>query len=536
MLFFYFPLILFSILGYGFFTSVKIIKLNKNNLGYQGLVGIFSLLLISYISTQFVPHNIIFNLLILLIGLILFLTNVKTMNINKKNFQLLFLIILLSLIFILVGKNHDDFFYYHFPYILTLTEYAHPIGLGNLNLGFNTHSSIFLLSSLFHLPGAKYSLFHLAPAYILIFSNYIILKLIFNNRIKKNYSFILYLSLSALVFFNIFFYRLGEHGTDRSAMILIILLVINLLYYINKKTEKIDDNYLKLFTIIFTIIISLKAFYLIYAILFIPLAIYVFNKSKSLKIFFNINLLLCLTLFAFVLLTNFFNTGCLLFPEKNTCFHDMSWAASSNKVEYLRNHYENWAKAGSGAGYTISDKDKLNYLINLNWVPNWMEKYFFNKVSDLIYSLSFVSLIFIFVFKGLKSKKILNRNYKLIFALLMLIFAIWFLLHPSLRYGGYHLFFFLFFIPLSIFLEKFDNIKNINNKITLIVMITILTFYGRNVSRLIKEYKVYSYKPFITANYPLHKDGFRYQGKMERAIKEKKAKELYKNRYIFIKN
>lgn len=67
-------------------------------------------------------------------------------------------------------------------------------------------------------------------------------------------------------------------------------------------------------------------------------------------------------------------------------------------------------------------------------------------------------------------------------------------------------------------------------------MITILTFYGRNVSRLIKEYKVYSYKPFITANYPLHKDGFRYQGKMERAIKEKKAKELYKNRYIFIKN
>jgi len=88
------------------------------------------------------------------------------MNINKKNFQLLFLIILLSLIFILVGKNHDDFFYYHFPYILTLTEYAHPIGLGNLNLGFNTHSSIFLLSSLFHLPGAKYSLFHLAPAYI----------------------------------------------------------------------------------------------------------------------------------------------------------------------------------------------------------------------------------------------------------------------------------------------------------------------------------------------------------------------------------
>ena len=67
-------------------------------------------------------------------------------------------------------------------------------------------------------------------------------------------------------------------------------------------------------------------------------------------------------------------------------------------------------------------------------------------------------------------------------------------------------------------------------------MITLLTFYGRNISRLIKEYKIYSYKPFINVNYPIHKDGFRYQDKMERAIKEKKTKELYKNRYIFLKN
>ena len=103
-------------------------------------------------------------------------------------------------------------------------------------------------------------------------------------------------------------------------MILIILLVTNLLYFINKNEENIDDNYLKLFTIIFTIIVSLKAFYLIYIIIFIPLIVHVFKKTKSLKLFFNINLLYCLSLFGFVLLTNFFNTGCLLFPEKKTCF------------------------------------------------------------------------------------------------------------------------------------------------------------------------------------------------------------------------
>ena len=72
MMFVYYPLILISILGYGFFTSKKIINFENYNLGYQGLVGIFSLLLISYISTQFLPHTQIFNLIILLIGLILF--------------------------------------------------------------------------------------------------------------------------------------------------------------------------------------------------------------------------------------------------------------------------------------------------------------------------------------------------------------------------------------------------------------------------------------------------------------------------------
>ena len=186
MLFFYFPLILISILGYGFFVSTQIIGLKKYNLGYQGIVGIFSLLLISYISTQFIAHDTIFNSLILLLGVFLFLISFKKIDLNKKNLKLFFVIFLLSSIFILVGKNHDDFFYYHFPYILALTEYAHPIGLGNLNHGFKTHSSIFLLSSLFHLPGAKYNLFHLGPAYILIFCNYIILRLIFDKEVQKN--------------------------------------------------------------------------------------------------------------------------------------------------------------------------------------------------------------------------------------------------------------------------------------------------------------------------------------------------------------
>ena len=426
MIFIYYPLILISILGYGFFVSKKIINLNNYNLGYQGIVGIFSLLLISYASTQFLAHTEIFNLLTLIIGLILFFSNIKKIDLDKKNFQLLFFIFILSLIFILIGKNHDDFHYYHFPYILTLTEYPHPIGLGNLNHGFKTHSSIFLLSSLFSLPGAKYSLFHLAPAYILIFSNYIILKLIFEKKIQKKYSFITFLSLSSFVFINIFFYRLGEHGTDRSAMILIIVLVLNLLYFININENKVDSNSLKIISIIFVIIASLKAFYLIYIIILIPLIFYVYKKNKSIEVFFNKNLLLCALLLGFVLLTNLFNTGCILFPEKKTCFFDLSWSLSEKTVEHLSLHYENWAKAGSGPSHNLAQSEKLNYISNFNWLINWVDRYFFNKVSDLIYSLVFISIIFILLFKGNKSIKTPNRNYKSLFFSLLIIFSIWF--------------------------------------------------------------------------------------------------------------
>ena len=275
MLFLYYPLILISILGYGFFTSKKIIKLNNLNLGYQGIVGIFSLLLISYFTTQFISHSEIFNFIVLIIGIILFIFNFKQFNFDNTNVKLIGILFFLSLIFILVGKNHDDFHYYHFPYIIALTEYPHPIGFGNLNHGFKTHSSIFLLSSLFSLPGAKYNLFHLGPAYILLFSNFVLLKFIFNKKKKKNEIFVTYLSLASFTFINIFFSRLGEHGTDKSAMVLIILLLVNYIYFLNKKIENIDSNYLKIFTIIFTIIISLKAVYIIYIILFIPLIIYI---------------------------------------------------------------------------------------------------------------------------------------------------------------------------------------------------------------------------------------------------------------------
>ena len=49
-------------------------------------------------------------------------------------------------------------------------------------------------------------------------------------------------------------------------------------------------------------------------------------------------------------------------------------------------------------------------------------------------------------------------------------------------------------------------------------MIVALTFIGRNISRLNKEHKVYSYNPLKNPNYPISEFSFRYQKKINNQI------------------
>ena len=67
---------------------------------------------------------------------------------------------------------------------------------------------------------------------MLIFFNFFqhfLIQKIFNRLKNKKRDFILVLSLLSLIFINTIFYRLAEHGTDRSALILIFILAINYL-------------------------------------------------------------------------------------------------------------------------------------------------------------------------------------------------------------------------------------------------------------------------------------------------------------------
>jgi len=106
----------------------------------------------------------------------------------------------------------------------------------------------------------------------------------------------------------------------------------------------------------------------------------------------------------------------------------------------------------------------------------------------------------------------------------LILFLEWFYNHPSLRYGGYTLLALIFFIPISIYLSQFKfNPLILKKKIYFILLLTLLIFVSRNISRINKEFKQYGYNPIKGAFFYLNKDGFIINNNVDK---------LYKNRKI----
>ena len=541
-------IILTSILGYGllFYGSLKRIK--NFNFGYIGLIGIFFLILYSYLSNIFISHSEIHNLLFLTIGFIYFIIFTKKFY-NKIKKEILFTIIIFTILFssALIFKNHDDFPYYHFPYTFYLTQQSAVFGVGQFNHGFRTPSSIFYINSLFYLPMVKYYLFNFSALYILGFSNIVLLKKIhnffynfeFNKNLNKNINYINYLSLLVFAFINIFFYRIGEHGTDRSAQILIFILVIFILeYFYIKKINKIDLIFI--YTLL-GLIISLKAFYILYLLLIFPLFLFILKKKNNflLTVIYFINnkfFIFFVLLLILVLVSYFFNTGCFIYPLSITCFESLSWGLSLDVVEKMNNWYQLWSKAGANPNYRVANPDQ--YILKFNWVGNWLSSYFFNKVSDFILGLIFMILVFFVIFinpKNLKNKIKLDKYSILTFLILLILLTEWFYNHPALRYGGYCLIALIFFIPTSLYLSLFKiDSKKLTNSIFILVLLTSIIFLGRNIHRINKEINVYNYMPLKQTFYKIDNHYFRIQKQIQN-IDDSKIKKIF-GKKVFIVN
>ena len=351
-----------SIVGYGYFFQ-KIILKNKLdlNIGYLGLFGIFFLIIYSYLSNLFIEHSKIHNFILVLIGLVIFI-QIVFKKLNKYEIKFYTLNFFILFIAILIFKNHDDFTYYHFPYTYLLTQHELVIGIGNFGHGFRTQSSLFYLNSLFYLPYFEYFLFNLGTFLITLFSSLILINYLFDGSLKYsnklNKNFYKYLSLLSLIFIYVFFYRLAEHGTDRSAQILILVLFLELIFFLNLKRS--DKIHLTTIYLLSGLIISLKAFYFLYLIIFVPLFFHIIKQTTLKKTvnFFLLNrfVIFLILLLLLVLISNFFNSGCLIYPVHFTCFGSLSWSIPIQEVKLINDWYELWSKAGASPEFRVADK------------------------------------------------------------------------------------------------------------------------------------------------------------------------------------
>ena len=486
-------LIILSVLGHGI-LAIKFTKTNVSfeEIGFVGLVGIFFLILYSYVTHFFVSHGYIHNIIFITIGLIS-IYYFRSKILIKRNYIFLFSIFSIIFLAFIIFKTHDDFGYYHFPYSYYLNKFSMIVGIGPLNHGFRTPSSIFYLNSLFYLPYIDYYLYHMGAILVLGFSNIILVSNIKKYLDKRENNQFFFLNLLAFIFVNVFFYRIAEHGTDRSAQILIFLFFIYILSL--RGSYENFNNILPKLIILLSVIISLKSFYILYFIFIIPFIYYIVKDEKIYliyKIFKNPILYFSILMGICVILVYLFNTGCLLYPVQQTCISGIEWGIPKSEVSAANTHYQWWSKAGGGPGYSHEIEKDL-YIQNFYWLSNWMDRYFFNKMSDFLLGILFISILFVGIFKAKKkelNKKKINNNF-LYYLLIILLLAEWFYNHPSLRYGGYIIFALIFFIPLSNLLSKYEVPKNFTFKTIILFVIVISIFIGRNIDRILYEQNFY---------------------------------------------
>ena len=260
-----------------------------------------------------------------------------------------------------------------------------------------------------------------------------------------------------------------------------------------------------------------------YIVLLIPVFLRLKKDYNFKKIFIilikNRIFYLSTSLFFLALLTSFFNSGCLVYPVSLTCFPNFDWSISYEGVKHMNNWYEQWSKAGAGPNFRVINASE--YIKSFNWVNNWMDKYFFNKMSDFLGGIFFLVIIVgILTYEKKKKKVSINRYVYFLFFLLVLLLFEWFYNHPSLRYGGFILISSILFIPVSFLYSSFKvNIDKLKKIFSLLIICSLLIFLGRNLSRINNEIIKYDFNPLKDFSFRVNNQHYRMQTAMEKAIK-----------------
>ena len=498
----------FSIYGWGYFYTSNSSKL------INFLFGIITLSIIGFILHIFNINSPWINLFIIIVGIILFFLKLKI-----KEFFVPIVIITILFIGIIISKPHEDWGY-HFNFIEYVSLWKPIIGIANIDLHYANASFISYAQKIFFLPIVNFKLINI-PTFLIY--NFIIYYLIKNIFSEQKFNFFIFTIFFILI---IKFTRFSEFGYDFISNL--ILLSIFLIYY----NRKGNDSDILTILIFYIFAISIK----ITALFFFPIILFIIFKNFSYKNFTikkNYNRLFLLIFFTFIfILDNLIRSGCLLIFLKNTCINNniINWTIDINKYDNFSEKIILWAKSFYHQKDILINKE--TFLIDFNWVANWINVHFFYKVFEFIIVCSIVPIILsIYNFKKINFTKIENFQNKIMLILTIIIsISLWFILLPQLRFATASIIILFAMITEFVNYEK-TQLKKISKVI--LISIPLIFYFSKNLIRINNEFERSDAFKFL--NYPfLPEDQIPFK-KNYSGIKHKNLNFYERHNYIIIK-
>ena len=474
-LIFFISICLFTTLSLSGLGQILTNQANKNFLDSF----FYGFIVVSFIVTFvhfFIKINFYLSFFVILLGFILSLKNFNFPIKNIKKDHVIYLLIFLILIPIYVSqKYHEDFGYYHLPYIINLINEKIIFGLGNVNRGF-VHNSIWLnILPIFNFKN-NYN-FVTLPTF-LVYLGFIIFSINHVLKQKKNQISSFYL-IVANFYLILKFTRISEFGNDIPAIVFSILSIYNFLRFseetdLNKKKNYFFNN---LSFAVFAILIKFSS------IPIILIAIYLFFKNyKILKYeIFKLNYILIYSLCLIFFIQQFVYTGCFIFPSKISCF-DVSWFDKN----YLNTGYRLGLinKSYASARGILSEED---FLRNFNWIPYWFERTYVGISEHLGTMIIPLVLFLLFLKKETNKISFEFREIKFFIFFTIVGFLFWLNFSPVYRFG---IVYFVSIIFLSTFL--FYKKKKYSKKIFLnLIFIFLLFNFSKNIIRITNEENIF---------------------------------------------
>lgn len=463
-------LTLISLSGLGHIISFPYNKKFLDNIFFGFIVVAFMITSFHF----FLRINHIVIAFIFLTGLFISIKIYRFSIIQELRRNNYYFLIFLTLIPIYISqKYHEDFGYYHLPYLINLFNEKIIFGLANTNIAF-VHNSIWLNIKSIFLFGENYN-FATIPSF-LIYVVFIIFS-IKKFNLKKNTSN--YFLLISLIYFIIKFTRISEFGNDTPAILFSILAIFYFFKFI-ETSELSKKKYYFFCNFSFTVFSILIKFSCI-PVLILTIFLFIQNYTVLKKQLFKLNYLFIYALCTIFLIQQFIYTGCLLFPSILTCF-DVSWF-NQDFIE-LKKNLELTNKSYSNASSLFS---KDEYLRDFNWFSFWFERSYQEILEHLVTMSLPVFLILIFLTKETTINQIQFKEKKIFVLFIFLSFIFWLNFSPVYRFSIVYFVSLIFIITLSIYNYKKITLNFFRN----LIIIALIFNFTKNIIRISSEDEIF---------------------------------------------